>query len=103
MSRGRARAEPGPPASEDPTWAQRVIWGAYGLLAGFAAGALASLALLSFTGPYVAQFVFRVLAYGFLFAGLDYAGQRPHWKRSLLRGFGLGTAIALLRAALVFL
>jgi hypothetical protein len=91
------------PAPEDPTWAQRVIWGAYGLLAGFAAGALASLALLSFTGPYVAQFIFRVLAYGFLFSGLDYAGQRQHWKRSLLRGFGLGTAIALLRAALVFL
>lgn len=88
---------------EGPSWGQRVMWGAYGLLAGYAAGIVASLALLSWTGPYVAQFAFRVMAYGFIFAGLDHAGQRPHWRRALLRGFGLGTAIALLRAALSFL
>jgi hypothetical protein len=79
------------------------MWGVYGLLAGYAAGILASLLLLSWTGPYAAQFVFRLLAYGFIFAGIDYAGQRQHWRRALLRGFGLGTAIALLRTALGFL
>ncbi len=91
------------PAPDDPTWGQRVIWGAFGVLAGFAAGSLVSLALLGWTGPYVARFVFRVLAYGLMFAGLDYAGQRRHWRRALLRGSGLGTAVALLRAVLGYL
>ncbi len=88
---------------EEPSWGRRLLWGVYGLLAGYAVGILLSLALLSLAGPYVAQFVFRVMAYGFIFAGIDYAGQRRHWRRALLRGFGLGAAIAILRAVLGFL
>ena len=89
-----------PPEHEGPSWGRRVLWGAYGLLAGFAVGILLSLAVLSWAGPYWAQFLFRVSAYGFILAGLDYGGERPRWKRALLRGFGLGAAIALLRVAL---
>jgi hypothetical protein len=92
-----------PPEHEGPSWGRRVLWGAYGLLAGFAVGILASLLVLSWAGPYVAQFLFRVSAYGFILAGLDYGGERARWKRALLRGFGLGAAIALLRVALSIL
>ncbi|HEX8672139.1 MAG TPA: hypothetical protein VF710_09630 [Longimicrobium sp.] len=86
-----------------PRWSARLLWGAYGLLAGFATGILASLVVLSWAGPLIAQFVFRLCAYGFILAGLDYGGERRRWKRALLRGFGLGAAIALLRVALSIL
>lgn len=92
-----------PPEHEGPSWGRRVLWGAYGLLVGYAVGILASLVVLSWAGPYVAQFLFRVSAYGFILAGLDYGGERRRWKRALLRGFGLGAAIALLRIALSIL
>lgn len=87
----------GPTERVEPRWSARLLWGAYGLLAGFATGTLLSLALLSVTGPLAAQFVFRLCAYGFILAGLDFGGERARWKKALLRGFGLGAAIALLR------
>ena len=96
-------ARPPEPATDGPSWGQRVLWGAYGLLAGYAAGLLASLALLSWAGPEVSRFVLRVFAYGFIVAGVDYGGERPRWQRALLRGLGLGAAIALLRTALAWL
>lgn len=86
-----------------PRWSARLLWGAYGLLAGFATAILASLAVLSVAGPLVAQFVFRFCAYGFILAGLDFGGERPRWRRALLRGFGLGAAIALLRVVFAVL
>ena len=103
-----SRRNPGPaiqpaPEHEGPSWGRRVLWGAYGLLVGYAAGIVASLLVLGWAGPYVAQFLFRLCAYGFILAGLDYGGDRPRWKRALLRGFGLGAAIALLRIALSIL
>jgi hypothetical protein len=86
-----------------PAWSARLLWGAYGLLAGFATGTLFSLALLSVAGPLAAQFVFRLCAYGFILAGLDYGGERPRWRQALLRGFGLAAAIAILRIVFAIL
>ncbi|HEX8455080.1 MAG TPA: hypothetical protein VF647_23580 [Longimicrobium sp.] len=86
-----------------PLWSARLLWGAYGLLAGFATGILASLALLTVVGPLAAQFVFRLCAYGFILAGLDYGGERARWRQALLRGFGLGAAIAVLRVVFAIL
>ncbi|MBD0320727.1 MAG: hypothetical protein ICV87_10365 [Gemmatimonadetes bacterium] len=88
-----------PPEHEGPSWGRRVLWGVYGLLVGFAVGIVASLLVLSWAGPFIAQLLFRVSAYGFILAGLDYGGERRRWKQALLRGFGLGAAIALLRVA----
>ena len=90
-------------ATESPRWSQRLLWGAFGLLAGFASGTILSLALLSWTGPLAAQFVFRLCAYGFILPGLDYGGERARWRQALLRGFGLGAAIALLRIVFALL
>ena len=103
--RGRSRVVQPKPAEprSGPTWGQRVLWGAYGLLAGYATGLLTSLLLLAWVGPEVSRFLFRVCAYGFIVAGVDYGGERPRLKRALLRGLGLGTAIALLRTALGWL
>lgn len=98
---GRA-VEPATPET-GPRWVDRLLWAAYGLLAGFASGTILSLALLSWTGPYVAQFVFRLCVYGFILAGLDYGGERARWRQALLRGFGLGAAIALLRIVFAIL
>ncbi|HLL83549.1 MAG TPA: hypothetical protein VK420_12880 [Longimicrobium sp.] len=104
---GRVIRRPGPavePApATGPRWSQRLLWGAFGLLAGFATGILASLVVLSWAGPVVAQFVFRLCAYGFILAGLDFGGQRARWRQALLRGFGLGAAIALLRIVFAIL
>jgi len=92
-----------PREREGPRWSARLLWGAYGLLAGFATGTLLSLVLLGWAGPLAAQFVFRLCAYGFILAGLDFGGDRPRWRRALLRGFGLGAAIALLRIVFAIL
>lgn len=93
--------EPAP--ATGPRWSQRLLWGAYGLLAGFVTGTLFSLLLLSWAGPLAAQFVFRLCAYGFILAGLDYGGERARWKQALLRGFGLAAAIAILRIVFAIL
>jgi hypothetical protein len=90
-------------AAEGPRWSQRLLWGAFGLLAGFAAGTIFSLVLLAWTGPLAAQFVFRLCAYGFILAGLDFGGERARWRQALLRGFGLAAAIAILRIVFAIL
>lgn len=100
--RREPRPEPSGPVT-GPAWGARLLWAAYGLVAGYAAGILASLLLLSLIGPQGARFVFRVCVYGCIFAGVDYGGERPRLRRSLLRGFGLGAGIAVLRDLLAFL
>lgn len=92
-----------PALATGPRWSQRLLWGAFGLLAGYATGILASLLVLSGAGPLVAQFVFRLCAYGFILAGLDYGGERGRWRRALLRGFVLAAAIAVLRVVFAIL
>lgn len=98
MRRKRTQ-EPAPPAT-GPTWGARFLWGAIGLIAGYVGGLVLSLLLLSVVGRDPARFIFRVCAYGGIFAGIDYGGERPRLRSALLRGFGLGALIALLRSAL---
>ena len=102
IRRSGPAVEPATPGT-GPLWSQRLLWGAFGLLAGYAAGILLSLAVLSWAGPLAAQFVFRLCAYGFILAGLDFGGDRTRWRRSLLRGFGLAAAIAVLRIVFAIL
>ena len=91
------------PPQTGPAWSSRLRWAAYGLLAGYATGIVTSLLLLNLVGPLGARFVFRVCVYGCILTGLDYGGERPRLRRSLLRGFGLGAGIAVLRDLLAFL
>lgn len=77
-----------------------MLWGAVGLLVGYAAGLATSLVLLGWAGPGVSRFVFRLCAYGSIVAGVDFGGERRRLKMALLRGLGLGVAIALLRTFL---
>lgn len=102
VTRREDAGDPKPPRAAGPGWGPRLVWGGYGLLAGYLVGIVLSLLLLTVVGPRGAQFVFRVCAYGFILAGVDFGGERPRLKRALLRGFGLGAAIAVLRSLLFF-
>ncbi|HYW08608.1 MAG TPA: hypothetical protein VE913_16730 [Longimicrobium sp.] len=100
MGKLKTRREPRPavePRAELPGWGKRAEWAAYGLIAGYVLAIGASLALLSLVGTEWSWFVFRVIVYSLPIAGFDYAGERPRWRPALLRGFALGTAIAILR------
>ncbi len=86
-----------------PAWAPRLLWGAAGAVAGFVIGFVLLVTLVTPLGRGAALFAFRVFAYSGVLVGIDFGGERPRLKRALLRGFALGTAIALLRSALSFL
>jgi hypothetical protein len=100
MGKLKTRRPPRPatePRADLPGWGKRAEWAAYGLVAGFVLATVASLALLSLVGAEWSRFVFRVIVYSLPIAGFDYAGERARWRPALVRGFALGTAIAILR------
>jgi hypothetical protein len=100
MGKLKTRRDPRPaaePRADLPGWGKRVEWAAYGLIAGYVLAIGASLALLSLVGADWSRFVFRAIVYSLPIAGFDYAGERARLRPALLRGFALGTAIAILR------